>query len=491
MKKYKKFLLILLLVPCLFILNACSFFKDSEAYVTSIEKTEIVGNSSTYTVHFSDGTHSTLTIKDGDDGENGNALTIESIKSYCSSNNINFESFLKEYLTVVQVVEKAPTIQDATNIALQSTVSVWCEFPTSDHLGSNKNIKIGCGAGIIYKMDETYSYIITNYHVVFYKGCDTADDIAREIHIFQYGGDENAYQLTQKNSYGREVPVYDAQGYPEVVYGNGAINATYVGGELKYDICVIKVKTEDLLSFNPYAKPVEIANTYAIGETVMAIGNPETCGTSVTSGIISVVSEELEMTGADDETECVFRVMRIDAAINGGNSGGGLFNVYGQWLGIVNAKRVSTNIDNIAFALPYDDVVAVVDNILYYYNGVTPSRIKMLNLNVTVSSENKHPVYNPTTNRTTVVEDVKVSSVDENSVGKLMQFKVGDIVRSITINETKYEIQRTYEFLNLILTIRAGDKILVEVERDNNPVLQTLSLANENGVLETYLTTIS
>ena len=491
MKKFKNLLLILLLIPCVFFLNACSLLEFGEAYVTAIEKTESVGNISTYTVYFSDGTHSTITINDGNDGEDGSDLTIESIKNYCSTNNINFESFLKEYLTVIQVVEKAPSIQDATNIALQSTVSVWCEFPTSDYAGANKKVEVGCGAGVIYQMGETYSYIITNYHVVYYNGCDTSDYIAKEIHVFQYGTDETAYKLTQSNIFGNQTPVYDSNGYPEIAYGDGAIEATYVGGELTYDLAVLKVSTADLLKYNAHAKPVQVADGYEIGETVMAIGNPECEGSSVTSGIISVVSEDLEMTGADDITKCVFRVMRIDAAVNGGNSGGGLFNINGEFVGTVNAKVVSSTIDNIAYAIPYDNVTAVVDNILYYYNGSNKSKVKILRLGITISTQNSHAVYNPTTNRTHIVDDAVVTAVQSGSLAKAMQFKVDDIIKTISINGTVYEINRSYDISDVLLKIRAGDKILIQVQREGTEELQTLSIAGEDGVLDSYLQTIS
>ena len=260
MKKFKKLLLILLIMPCLFMLNACSFLQ-TETYVTAIEKTEMVGNVSTYTVYFSNRTQSTFTVRDGVDGKDGSDLTIQSIKDYCTTNNINFESFLKNYLTVIQVVEKAPTIQDATNFALQSTVSVWCEFPTSGYRGSNKNTSVGCGSGVIYQMGEIYSYIITNYHVVYMDGCDTDTDIAREIHIFQYGTSEKAYKLSQKNSLGQTTPVYDDYGYPEITYGDGAVEATYVGGELTYDLAILKVKTADLIKNNENADIVLVHTT--------------------------------------------------------------------------------------------------------------------------------------------------------------------------------------------------------------------------------------
>ena len=484
MKKYKKLLLILLIIPCIFMLNACSLFQ-TEAYVTAIEKTEAVGNVSTYTVYFSNGTQSTFTVNDGIDGKDGSDLTIQSIKDYCTANNINFESFLKNYLTVIQVVEKAPTIQDATNFALQSTVSIWCEFPTSGYRGANKNTSVGCGSGVIYQMNETYSYIITNYHVVYMSGCDTDNDIAREINIFQYGTSEKAYKLSQKNALGQITPVYDELGYPEITYGYGAVEATYVGGELTYDLAVLKVKTEDLLKYNENAKPVKI------GETVMAIGNPEGEGTSVTSGIISVESEDLEMTGADEETECIFRVMRIDAAVNGGNSGGGLFNVHGEWIGTVNAKVVSSTIDNIAYAIPYDNVTAVIDNILYYYDGTNISKLRKFGLGITLTPENSHSIYDEETNRTEIVDDATIATIESGSIAEKIGLKVNDIVKTISINGNVYEITRTYQFIDILLHVRAGDKIIIQVKREGSNELQSCSIASAEGVLDSQLKTIS
>ena len=491
MKKFRKLLLILLLLPCVFMLNSCTLLEDKEAYVTAIEKTEVVGNISTYTVYFSNGTQSTFTVNDGNDGKDGSDLTIDSIKNYCATNKINFESFLKEYLTVIQVVEKAPTIQDATNTALQSTVSVWCEFPTSGYRGSNKKTSMGGGAGVIYQMDETNSYIITNYHVVYMNGCDTNNDIAREIHIFQYGTNEKVYSLSQKNSFGQTTPVYDEFGYPEISYGDGAVEATYVGGELTYDLAVLKVKTADLLKYNEHAKPVTIANDYQIGETVMAIGNPEGEGTSVTSGIISVVSEDLEMKGADELTDCIFRVMRIDAAVNGGNSGGGLFNVYGEWIGIVNAKVVSSNIDNIAYAIPYDNVTAVVNNILHYYDGTNISKLKKLDLGITIYSENSRPVYDEETNRTNIIDEATIETIKEGGIGETIGLKVNDIIKTISINGNIFEITRSYQVSDILLNVRAGDKIIIEVKREGSNELQSCSIATAEGVLSSQLKTIS
>ena len=121
MKKLKQIiLLIIALLPCLFVMGGCSLF-DQKVYVTDIKHSGTVGTSTIYTIYYSDGTHSLLSVENGKNGQNGQDLTLESIKQYCENNGINFESFLKEYLTVVQ---KQQSVQDAANISALSSVSM-------------------------------------------------------------------------------------------------------------------------------------------------------------------------------------------------------------------------------------------------------------------------------------------------------------------------------------------------------------------------------
>ncbi len=524
MKKFKTLILFLWIIPCMFLLNGCSIIKSEEAhitnisiltveedtttyvihysdgsketipvettsekYVVNIKKTSKIDKTTTYTIYFSDNSTSILTIEDGKDGKSQDVTIDEIYERYLVDHpNATYDDFLKEYLTLVQP-EAYPTVQDATNLALQSAVTIWCEFPTSTYLGTNKDTSVACGSGVIYKMESVYSYIITNYHVVYMADCDTETGIAKHINIFQYGTSELAYQATDDNGY----KVLDDNGYPEIAYGDGAIEAIYVGGELTYDLAVIKVPTEKLLEYNPHAVAVTVAKDYSIGETAIAIGNPECEGFSVTSGIISVESEDIEMTGADDITECKFRVMRIDTAVNGGNSGGGLFNINGELIGIVNAKAVASEIDNIAYAIPYDNVTAIVDNLLNYYDGTNPAKIKKLYLGISYTTENSHAVYNPETNRTQLKDDLVVAEVTNNSVAHLMGFEVGDIVKTISINGTVHTITCAHQLPDLLLTIRAGDKIIIEVEREGKAELQKCGITDENGILDSYLKTVA
>ena len=68
-------------------------------------------------------------------------------------------------------------------------------------------------------------------------------------------------------------------------------------------------------------------------------------------------------------TELSLRVMRTDAAVNSGNSGGGLFDDSGRLIGIVNAKSSNTSDDNIGYAIPSNVATAIADNAIYYSDG--------------------------------------------------------------------------------------------------------------------------
>lgn len=124
--------------------------------------------------------------------------------------------------------------------------------------------------------------------------------------------------------------------------------------------------TDNEVLKNSDAKEVEIANSNEInvGDKAIAIGNSEALGISATSGIVSVDSEYITMLSLDEKAYVDHRVIRIDTAVNGGNSGGGLFNSNGQLIGIVNAKITDDSIENIAFAIPSNVAISIAQNIL-------------------------------------------------------------------------------------------------------------------------------
>ena len=170
----------------------------------------------------------------------------------------------------------------------------------------------GAGSGVIY---DPNGYIVTNYHV--------ANETCRTITVILYDG--SAYE------------------------------GTYIYGDELSDIAVVKInKTNcDYATFGDSSKM-----TY--GDAVVAIGNPLGYGLSVTTGVVSRPSETITIGNA------VMTLLRTDAAVNSGNSGGGLFNLNGELIGVVNAKIAANTVDNVGYAIPSLTVIKCLNDLKDY-----------------------------------------------------------------------------------------------------------------------------
>ncbi len=189
------------------------------------------------------------------------------------------------------------------------------------------------GSGFILTND---GYILTNYHVV-----------------------EGSNSIT--------VSFYDGTSLPAKLIGYDASN----------DIAVLKVEGENLT-------PVVLGSSdnLNVGDTVLAIGNPLGELTfSLTSGSVSALNRKVTFSGGVN-----MNLIQTDCAINSGNSGGALFNLYGEVIGITNAKYSGSSgggasIDNIGFAIPINRVRGIVESIIEKgyvskpYIGVTVSDV--------------------------------------------------------------------------------------------------------------------
>lgn len=212
----------------------------------------------------------------------------------------------------------------AVHYALTSVVCVESTFGTGT--GSPGSL----GSGVIYSLDTARgdAYIITNYHVIYGKNRLGQYGIASKINVFLYG------------SY----------------VSSRAISATFYGGEMDQDIAVLAVKNAEAFKEtegNPvYAQAAQIGDSGAVaaGDRIYAIGNPNGEGFSVTGGVVSVPYQAISVLRADDSTNITLPAIRINAAVNHGNSGGGLFDAKGKLIGIVNAR--SEDEDSVGYAIP-------------------------------------------------------------------------------------------------------------------------------------------
>ena len=171
------------------------------------------------------------------------------------------------------------------------------------------------GSGFILTGD---GYVLTNYHVI-----ESSNSIS--------------------------VTLYDGKSY----------DAVLIGYDESSDIAVLKIDAEGLT-------PVVLGDSdnLNVGDSVVAIGNPLGELTfSLTSGAVSALNREITLSNS-----VTMNLIQTDCAINSGNSGGALFNLYGEVIGITNAKYSGSgsgaSIDNIGFAIPINDVLPIVRSII-------------------------------------------------------------------------------------------------------------------------------
>lgn len=337
--------------------------------------------------------------------------------------------------------------------AMLSTVSVYCTFTVQYVYGFGFNSQVktaesqSAGSGVIYRLDKQSgdAYIITNYHVVYNSDATSKNGISENINLYLYGQESAAY----------------------------AIPATYVGGSLYYDIAVLKVKGSDVLrQSNAIAATFADSDTVSVLDTAIAIGNPEANGLSVTVGYVNVDSEYINITGADNSTTVSLRVMRIDAAVNSGNSGGGLYNDKGELIGIVNAKMSSSTVDNIGYAIPSNIAKYITENILYYCDNTDKESVYRCMIGITLSAKESYTEYDTESGKVYKRETVEVSEVTSSATG----LQKTDVIRSITIDGKDYAVTRLYHVIDSMLNARVGNTVVFHITRAGTDMDITVSI---------------
>ena len=339
--------------------------------------------------------------------------------------------------------------------ALLSVVSIECGFEELYSSGwplggPQTTVKdtLYYGAGVIYKLDKSKgdAYIITNYHVVYNSNATAKNGISTDITVYLYGSENE---------------------------GEG-IKATYVGGSANYDIALLRISGSAALKAS-IAEAATLADSDKVSvlDTAIAIGNPGGMGISATAGYVSVDSEEITLS-VSGSSYVSMRVMRVDTAVNGGNSGGGLFDAEGNLIGIVNAKIADTSIENIAYAIPSNVANHLATSILSDESHRATRCI--LGLVPTVSAS--RAVIDPESGKISILETVTVGSINEGSVteGKL---QVGDVIRALTIDGKKITLSRKYQVIENMFAARVGSTVIFDIERNGTPLTVSFTITED------------
>lgn len=268
----------------------------------------------------------------------------------------------------------------------------------------------GAGSGVIISGD---GYIVTNNHVV-----------------------EDANSVT--------VRLKDGTSYP----------AEVVGMDEQTDLAVIKIDAQNL----PAAE-LGSSDALQVGDEAIAIGNPlGELGGTVTNGIISALNREITIDGQ------THTVLQTNAAINQGNSGGGLFNAQGQLIGIVSAKSAGTGVEGLGYAIPIDLAKPVITDLIEsgYVTGRGYLGVSTLDIQDTQTAF----LYR------VPQMGVYIASVENGSPAQVAGLKTGDCI----LSADGKDITSAREFSDAVKACGSGKSLTLRVLRDGEELTLTAVL---------------
>ncbi len=286
--------------------------------------------------------------------------------------------------------------------------------------GGGQQTQISSGSGVIFSTD---GYIVTNNHVV---------EAAEKI---------------------------------QVLYNKKQYEAELIGTDPSTDLAVLKIKEKNLPAIT-----LGSSKNLAVGEWVVAVGNPFSLSSTVTAGIVSAKGRRINIV---DDKFPIESFIQTDAAINPGNSGGALVNRNGDLVGINTAILSRTgSYTGYAFAVPVDIAKKVVNDLVKYG---TPQK-GIFGGNVVEYDYQNVKKYNLDAN-VKEFNGVLLENVDRNGAAGKAGLEAGDIITKVNdmqINsESAFEEELSYHY--------PGDKLTITYLRDGKSAVTTVTLLNKSG----------
>ncbi|MBL8752862.1 MAG: trypsin-like peptidase domain-containing protein [Planctomycetes bacterium] len=317
----------------------------------------------------------------------------------------------------------------AVQRAADSVVSIYLKTQLARRDAGATGAEVGQGSGVI--LDEN-GLVITNWHVI------------APVLLGSQRGSELDVQITLRDGRTRQAQVLTSSA--------------------KRDLALLQLR----LVGDEKVKPIEIGRSadLMIGETVVAIGNPQGHANTVTSGVLSAIDRSIVVRAPDGEPRQYAGLLQTDAAINQGNSGGALLDITGRLIGINNAMAMGA--ENIGFAIPMDTVRAEFQKELIQSTSFTGA------------------AHSPWIGLEVADQDgaVKVVQVLPGSPADDAGIKVGDVVRRVGETDVKTSI----DYLRLFFLVRPMTPLPLVLERDRQPhPVTTTPLTRDHGAVYTAI----
>lgn len=312
------------------------------------------------------------------------------------------------YITdVSEVVDNTmPAIVAITSKSLISSGN----YGPSFFYNNDKQYTEGAGSGIIISQTDNELLILTNNHVV-------------------EGADELSVQFVNEKT----------------------VDATIKGTSSRKDVAVISVKLSDLDSETK--ESIKIAtigdsDKLKVGNGIIAIGNALGYGQSVTTGVVSALNREVQI---DNQTA---KMIQIDAAINGGNSGGALLNSAGEVVGINSAKYSASSsssstasIEGMGFAIPISDVKELIETLMNGKEDTTDASIGIQGYIISEDNQYNYPA------------GFYIMSIVEGSGAEKAGLEIGNIITKVEGNK----VSSLSDIQDVLYKKKKGDTIELTV----------------------------
>ena len=288
---------------------------------------------------------------------------------------------------------------------------------------------VGSGSGFVYKTDDKYGYILTNYHVV-----------------------EDADKIT-------------------VVYSNEKEEeADVLGGDKYLDVTVIRVSKDSVIKI----AEIGSTNNLRLGDTIFAIGSPvgSEYYNTITRGVVSGLDRKITVS-VDSNDDWVMKAIQVDAAINPGNSGGPLVNSNGEVIGINSMKLVDSSIEGMGFSIKIEDAM----NYIGQFENKKGIDRPLLGITLTNVDEVRLLQRYGINIANNVEYGVVVISVVEDSGAGKSGLKKGDVI--IKIGD---EIINNQAYLKYVLySYKVGDTVNITYNRNGKEYTTKVKLTKNDS----------
>ncbi|AIE59212.1 S1C family serine protease [Bacillus methanolicus] len=291
---------------------------------------------------------------------------------------------------------------------------------------STESVETGSGSGVIFKKDGNNAFIVTNNHVI---------EGAQGIEISLPNGKKTRAEL--------------------------------IGADALTDLAVLRIDSK----YAPSTLEFGDSNSIRPGDQVLAIGNPLGLDLSrtVTQGIVSAVNRKITVSTSAGEWD--LNVIQTDAAINPGNSGGALINTQGQVIGINSLKISESGVEGLGFAIPSNDVVPIVNEI------IEKGHVERPYIGVSLASLDEIPQYFLQNLPKSVDGGAMVTYVDPNSSAAKAGLQIQDVI--VSINGT--DVKNSNDLRKYLYTkMKIGDKITLKLYRQGKLKTVELTLTSKN-----------